>query len=163
MKLRGSLAAAAVAALVVGIVAPAGVAQGKSQGKKKSGPVVVATDPGDDWGANVDPTIAPAGVPLGMEITEAAIGLSEDKKDINFIITLAGPSGGGIPELVRYGWEFSVDGNAFQLNGGRTELLRGLCNPLHTEPACPPNVGDPVTLTNFPFFVRSGSCTVGAD
>lgn len=160
MKLRATLAVLAVTALVVGILAPSGVAAGK---KKKSGPVVVATDDPADWGANVDPTIAPAGVPLGMEILEASIGLSEDKKDIHFIIKLAGPSAGGIPELVRYGWEFSVDGNAFQISGGRTEFARGLCNPLHTDPACPPNVGDPTVLGNFPFFIRSGACTVGAE
>lgn len=130
---------------------------------KKSGPVVVATDDPSDWGANVDPNIAPAGTPLGMELLEASIGLSDDKKAINFIIKLAGPSSGGYPETIRYGWEFTVDGNPYQLNGGRTELLRGMCNPLITDPACPPNVGDPSKLTNFPFFVRSGTCTVGSD
>ena len=130
---------------------------------KKSGPVVVATDDPADWGATVDKTIAPAGTPLGMEIVEAAIGLSDDKKAINFIIKLAGPTSGGPPESVRYGWDFTIDGSAFALSGGRTELLRGMCNPLVTDPACPPNVGDPAKLMNFPFFVRSGSCTVGAE
>lgn len=147
--------------LLAALVGAEGSAFAKA--KKKSGPVVVATDPADDWGANVDPNIAPAGTPLGMELIEAAIGLSDDKKAINFIITLAGPTGGGTPETIRYGWDFSVDGNAYQLNGGRTELVRGMCNPLITDPACPPNVGDPAKLTNFPFFVRSGTCTVGAD
>lgn len=149
-----------LAASLLGLVlvsAPPAVAGGKK------GPVVVATDDPADWGANVDPAIAPAGTPLGMELLGAAVGLSDDKKAINFIIKLAGPSLGGIPELVRYGWEFTVDGDAYQLNGGRTELLRGMCNPLTTEPACPPNVGDPVKLTNFPFFVRSGPCSVGAE
>lgn len=131
--------------------------------KKPAGPVVVATDDPADWGANVDKAIAPAGTPLGMEIVEAAIGLSEDKKAINFIIKLAGPTSGGPGEVVRYGWEFTVDGNAFQLNGGRTEFIRGMCNPLITDPACPPNFGDPTKLGNFPFFVRSGTCSVGAD
>lgn len=158
MKVRGLLTAVAIGALVVGMVAPSGVAAAK-----KSGPVVVATDDPADWGANVDPTIAPAGTPLGMELVEAAIGLSDDKTAVNFIIKLGGPTGAAIPELVRYGWEFSVDGNSFQLNGGRTELLRGMCNPLITDPACPPNVGDPAKLTNFPFFLRSGTCTAGAD
>jgi hypothetical protein len=157
MKPRILIAAVAVTALVFGVMAPGGYAA-----KKKTGPVVVATDPADDWGANVDPNIAPAGTALGMEIVEAAIGLSDDKKAINFIIKLNTPTGGGLPETVRYGWEFSVDGRTYQLNGGRTELLRGMCNPLTTDPACPPNVGDPVALTNFPFFVRSGTCTAGA-
>lgn len=131
--------------------------------KKPAGPVVVATDDPADWGANVDKTIAPAGTALGMELVEAAIGLSEDKKAINFIIKLAGPTSGGLPETIRYGWEFTIDGDAYQLNGGRTELLRGMCNPLISDPACPPNFGDPATLMNFPFFVRSGPCTVGAE
>lgn len=158
MKVRGLLTVVAIGALVVGMVAPSGIAAAK-----KSGPVVVATDDPADWGANVDGTIAPAGTPLGMELVEAAIGLSDDKTAINFIIKLAGPTGAAIPEFVRYGWEFSVDGNSFQLNGGRTELIRGTCNPLITDPACPPNVGDPTKLTNFPFFVRSGTCTLGND
>lgn len=154
------LIAIGITASLLGLVlvaSPSAVAGGKK------GPVVVATDDPADWGANVDATIAPAGTPLGMELLGAAIGLSDDKKAINFIIKLAGPSSGGAPELVRYGWEFTVDGDAFQLNGGRTELLRGMCNPLTTDPACPPNVGDPAKLTNFPFFVRSGPCTVGAE
>lgn len=156
--MKKTLIAALATSLVALIVAPGPHAVAA---KKKAGPVVVATDDPADWGANVDATITPAGTPLGMEIVEAAIGLSDDKKAVNFIIKLAGPTSGGPPETVRYGWEFSVDGNAFQLNGGRTELLRGMCNPLTTDPACPPNVGDPVALTNFPFFVRSGPCTVG--
>ncbi|MDQ3964792.1 MAG: hypothetical protein M3277_12920 [Actinomycetota bacterium] len=149
--------------LVLALSLLTGLAGSGTSALAAPGPVVVATDPPDDWGANVDPHIAPAGIPLGMELIEAAIGLSEDKKAINFILKLAGPTGGGLPETIRYGWEFSVDGNPYQLNGGRTELLRGMCNPLITDPACPPNVGDPVKLTNFPFFVRSGTCTAGAD
>ena len=152
---------AGLAASLLGLMlvpGPHAVARGKA-----AGPVVVATDDPADWGTNVDKTIAPAGMPLGMELAEAAIGLSEDKSAINFIIKLAGPTGGGPPEAVRYGWEITVDGNAFQLTGGRTELVRGMCNPLVTDPACPPNVGDPAKLTNFPFFVRSGTCTAGAD
>lgn len=154
------LTAVGIAASLLGLMlvsSPQAIAGGKK------GPVVVATDDPSDWGTNVDPTIAPAGTPLGMELLGAAIGLSEDKKAINFIIQLAGPSSGGMPELIRYGWEFTVDGDAYQLNGGRTELLRGTCNPLITDPACPPNLGDPAKLTNFPFFVRSGPCTVGAE
>lgn len=160
MKTSRTLVAALAVCLAATLVAVEGSAFAKA---KKKGPVVVATDPADDWGANVDPNIAPAGTPLGMELIEASIGLSDDKKAINFIIKLATPTGGGLPETIRYGWEFTVDGDPYQLNGGRTELVRGMCNPLITDPACPPNVGDPAKLTNYPFFVRSGTCTVGAD
>lgn len=151
--------------LALGVLASLVAADSGALGKakKKKGPVVVATDPADDWGANVDPNIAPAGAALGMELLEASIGLSEDKKNIDFILKVAAPSTGGLPETVRFGWEFSVDGDQYQLNGGRTEFLRGTCNPLHTSPACPPNVGDPTALGNYPFFVRSGSCSVGAE
>lgn len=146
--------------LVALLVAPATSAAEVQKKKKPKGPVVVAEDPADDWGKDAGAP-APIGTALGMEIVEASIGLSEDKEAINFIIKLNGPTSGGTPESVRYGWEFAVDGNAFQLNGGRTELLRGMCNPLTTDPACPPNVGDPAALVDFPFFVRSGPCTAG--
>lgn len=152
---------AALVASLMGLMVLPGPHAAAAKKKKPAGPVVVATDDPGDWGANVDKTIAPAGTALGMELVEAAIGLSDDKKAINFILKLNGPTSGGTPETVRYGWEFTVDGNAFQLNGGRTELVRGMCNPVITEPACPPNIGDPAKLTNFPFFVRSGPCTVG--
>lgn len=155
-KLLGALLAACLLSALVQ-VSPATAAK-----KKASKPVVVATDPADDWGLNAGAPAAP-GTALGMELVEAAIGLSPDKKVINFILKLNGPTGGGTPETVRYGWDFTVDGNAFMLAGGRTELVRGMCNPLTTDPACPPNVGDPAKLTNFPFFIRSGTCTVGAD
>jgi hypothetical protein len=155
LLIAGLIASLAGLMLVPG---PQAIAAGKA-----AKPVVVATDDPADWGANADATIAPAGTPLGMELLEASIGLSEDKKAINFIIKLAGPTAGGVPELVRYGWEFTVDGAAYQLNGGRTELVRGMCNPLITDPACPPAVGDPATLANFPFFVRSGPCAVQAE
>lgn len=52
----------------------------------------------------------------------------------------------------------NVGGDAYQLTGGFTEYLRGICNPLHTG-ACPPPQ-DPGPQA---FFVRQGPCTVGAD
>ena len=128
MKIHRFLAISLVACLAAALMAPGSGALAKA--KKKSGPVVVATDPADDWGANVDPNIAPAGAPLGMELVEAAIGLSEDKTAINFILKLGGSSGGGVPELVRWGWEFSVDGNAYQLNGGGTSLFSANGKPI---------------------------------
>ena len=160
MAIRKLLGIALIGCVLGAFVVPATTAAAAK--KKAKGPVVVATDPADDWGQAAGAP-APPGTALGMELVEAAIGLSSDKKAIDFILKLNGPTGGGTPESVRYGWDFTVDGNAFMLAGGRTELLRGMCNPLTTDPACPPNVGDPAKLTNFPFFVRSGSCTVGAD
>ncbi len=55
---------------------------------KKSGPVVVGTDPADDWGSNTDPGVAPIGNALGMELVEASIAMA-DAKTINFVIKVA--------------------------------------------------------------------------
>ena len=156
MKARGWLAALAVGGLIVGLVAPAGVAA-----KKKAGPVVVGTDAANDWGSNAGVPPEP-GTPLGMELVEASITMA-DAETMNFVIKLNGlPPSGGVPEFVRYGWDFTVDGEMFQLAGGFTELIRGMCNPLITDPACPPAVGDPVTFTDGPFFLRQGACAVQA-
>jgi hypothetical protein len=160
MKIRSILAAVFVMCIVAALTAPSGFAQGK--GKQKSGPQVVGTDPDNDWGTNVDPTIAPAGDLLGQELVEAAMEMA-DKDTVNFIIKLKSlPAPGGVPEFTRYGWDFSVDGDAMLISGAFTELIRGVCYPLHSDPACPPNFGDPAAAMDAPFFVRQGTCTVGA-
>jgi hypothetical protein len=161
MRIRALLAATIVVTLMCTLPAAVGAAPGK--GKKKSGPVVVGKDDPADWGTNVDPSVAPAGDALGQELVEASIAMA-DAKTVNFIIKLKSlPPWGGMPETSRYGWDFAVNGDAFQLSGGFTEVIRGMCNPLTTDPACPPNVGDPAALVDAPFFIRQGACTVGAE
>lgn len=133
--------------------APAATAKGK---KKKGGPQVVGTDPADDWGANVDPAIAPLGGPLGQELVEAAIGLA-DKKTLNFVIKVASlPPNGGIPELTRYVWTATVDGDLIQLDGKWTNYSRGACDP--TAGSCPP----PRDPGMGPFSVRGNCANSGA-
>jgi hypothetical protein len=140
--------------LVLGILAPGATAAKK----KAAGPQVVGTDDAADWGVNADPTLNPLGGPLGQELVEASIGMA-DPKTINFIIKVAGlPPSGGVPEASRYNWDFTVNGNAYQLTGAFTDYLRGVCNPLHTG-ACPP----PQDPGQQPFFLRQGPCNVGAD
>lgn len=153
MKVRSVVTAAIVSLLVVGIVAsPSATAQ------KKAAPQVVGTDDPADWGTNADPNVGPLGAQLGQELVGAAIGMA-DPKTINFIIEVSSlPPWGGIPEVSRYNWDFTVNGEAYQLTGGWTEYLRGVCNPLHTG-ACPPP-SDPGPQA---FFLRQGPCTVGAD
>jgi hypothetical protein len=152
-KLVFSLVAAlAVAALL----APAGMAAGKA--KKPAGPVVVATDDAADWGSNVDATIAPAGDALGQELVEASITMG-NAKTVNFVIKVASlPASGGVPEVTRYGWDFTVDGDAYAMSGGFTDYHRGACYPLHAG-TCPP----PRDPGQQPFFIRQGPCTIGAD
>lgn len=145
-----------VLALAAALLAPSASAAPK--GKAKSGPQVVATDVADDWGSNVDAAIAPAGNALGQELVEASIVMA-DMSTINFIIKVNSlPSSGGVPEFTRYGWDFTVDGNAYAMSGGFTDYVRGICYPLHAGTCPPPS--DPGTQ---PFFVRQGACTVGAE
>lgn len=144
------LVAAVVAISVAALMAPAASA-------KPTKPTKVATDDAADWGANVEPTLAPVGAALGQELVEASIGMA-DAKTVNFIIKVAGlPPTGGIPEFARYSWDFTVNGEAFGMSGNFTDYLRGICYPAHTG-TCPP----PKDPGQQPFFVRQGPCTIGS-
>src|SRR5687768_4092552 len=114
MKIRTGLLLLLAAALVSGLIAPSGMAAKK---KKGAGPVVVAKDAADDWGSNVDAGLQPLGAGLGQELVEATIA-PLDAKTVNFIIKVAGlPPTGGVPESSRYGWDFTVDGEALSMSG----------------------------------------------
>jgi len=147
MKVR-IFATAALTALIAGaLVAPA------AEAAKKKRPVVVGTDAAGDFGGNVDPTLAPVGDALGMDLVEAAIE-SVDKTTLNFVIKLNSlPPSGGTPEISRYTWDFTVDGEAVELDGKFTNYSRGICDP--TAGSCPP----PRDPGQQPFFVR-GECGV---
>ena len=157
MKRKG-LAALLMAGLIAGALAGStGVASaGKAKAKKKkSGPMVVGKDAADDWGSNVDATLAPIGNALGQELVEASIGMA-DKKTVNFIIKLASlPAPGGMPEFTRYNWAMLVNGNSVELDGKFTNYSRGACDP--TSGQCPP----PRDPGEAPFFIRGNCATVG--
>ncbi|MDQ3964793.1 MAG: hypothetical protein M3277_12925 [Actinomycetota bacterium] len=159
MKTRRFLPLLLATLVAASLTVPSAVAQGKA--KKKSGPQVMGKDDPADWGSNAESTLQPAGDLLGQELVEARMGMA-DKETVEFIIQLNSlPPWGGIPESSRYGWDFTVDGEAYGMSGAFTEVVRGMCNPLITDPACPPNVGDPAQLLDAPFFIRNGACTVG--
>ena len=144
-----AIAVLSIAALLV----PSVAAKPK---KKKGGPVVVATDDAADWGSNVDASLAPLGGALGQELVEASI--QGDAKTVNFIIKVSGlPPTGGIPEFVRYSWDFTVNGEAYGMSGNFTEYARGVCYPAHTN-TCPP----PKDPGMQPFYIRQGPCTIGS-
>ncbi|MGH2753518.1 MAG: hypothetical protein ACRDLB_03725, partial [Actinomycetota bacterium] len=145
-KTRRILAILAAAGLLVGAIqaGPAGAKGGKL--------VVVGTDAADDWGDNVDPTLAPLGDALGQELVEASIQPA-DAKTLNFnIVVNSLPASGGVPELTRYVWTMTVDGELLQLDGKFTNYSRGACDP--TAGTCPP----PRDPGMGPFSVR-GNCT----
>lgn len=144
------LAALALVGLLAGMLsAPA------EAGKKPKGPLVVGIDPVGDWGTNADPGLAgsPAGDVLGQDLVGASIGMSEDKKSVNFIFQLnALPPSGGMPEFTRYTWDFTVDGSdTLEIDGKFTNYSRGTCDP--TSGQCPP----PRDPGMQPFLVR-GNC-----
>jgi hypothetical protein len=140
-----------IVGLIMAIASLGAVAVAPVNAAKKSKPVVMGTDPDDDWGANADPNIAPAGDALGMELVEASIGMA-DTKTVNFVIKVKSlPPSGGIPEFVRYLWVVTVDGELLQIDGKFTNYSRGACDP--TAGTCPP----PRDPGSAPFSVR-GNC-----
>lgn len=146
-----------VAVIVAALAIPASLStSATAQEPPPVEPTVVAMDPADDWGSTVDGSLQPLGDGLGQELVEASIGLA-DATTLNFIIKVNSlPSNGGVPEISRYNWDITVNSTAFQLTGGWTEYLRGICNPLHTN-SCPP----PQDPGQQPFFIRQGPCTAG--
>ena len=118
---------------------------------KAAKPMVVGTDVANDWGSNVEPGIQPLGQALGQELVEASIGMA-DKETVNFIIKTAFlPPSGGVPEVSRYVWSFTVDGDYRELDGKFTNYSRGACDP--TSGQCPP----PRDPGPQPFLLR-GNC-----
>ena len=150
--MKKAIVSLALGALVASsLFAPAAIA-----GKKAKGPVVMGVDPAGDWGAAVDPTLAPAGDALGQDLTEASITMA-DKATINFVIKLNSlPASGGVPEVSRYVWDMNVDGEFVELDGKFTNYSRGACDP--TAGQCPPP-RDPGLQ---PFLVR-GNCGIAND
>ena len=146
MKFKALFAAALAAVLAAALLAPTTAVAGA-----KSKPLTVGKDSAGDWGSNTDPEIHPIGDALGMDLVGAQIGMA-DKKTVNFVIRLNSlPPSGGLPEIPRYIWSFTVNGNYAELDGKFTNYSRGVCDP--TAGKCPPP-RDPGLQ---PFFVR-GNC-----
>jgi hypothetical protein len=148
MKLKRLVALALAALAAAAFVVP-------SSATAAAKPVVVGTDPAGDWGSNVDPGIGPVGGVTGQDLVEASISMA-DKTTVNFVITLASlPPSGGIPEGVRYTWDFTAGGEILELDGKFTNYTRGACDP--TNGQCPP----PRDPGMQPFLLR-GECTPNA-
>lgn len=150
MKTKSLVALALALVLAISVVGPA--TAGKKKKGPKAGPLVVGVDEAGDWGAASDPALAPLGDALGQDLVEAVIAPGEEKDTVNFIIKVNSlPPGGGVPELSRYVWDMTVDGEFLELDGKFTNYSRGVCDP--TSGQCPP----PRDPGQQPFFVR-GDC-----
>jgi hypothetical protein len=133
---------ALVGLLAGAMFAPAGAAKIKK-------PLVVGTDVAGDFNVQDDPTFAPAGDQVGADLVKASIGMA-DAETINFIIGLNKLQ--TVPEVMRYTWGLTVDGEYAELDGKFTNYSRGACDP--TSGQCPP----PRDPGQQPFIVR-GNCT----
>ena len=149
-----------VAVALTALVGAALFVPATASAKKAKGPVVLGTDVTGDWGsaAAPDPALvgpfAQLGNELGMDLTEAAIGPGAEQGTLNFVISVAKlPSQGGTPEVARYSWDFTVNGEEYELDGKFTNYSRGACDP--TAGSCPP----PRDPGQQPFFLR-GECVV---
>lgn len=142
-----------VVALAAGLVASSlMISAGTAQAKKPSGPLVVGTDAAGDWGDGSNNAVGDA---LGQDLLEASIGPGEAGM-LNFVIKVNSlPAAGGTPEVTRYNWSFTVDGEYRELDGKFTNFSRGTCDP--TAGTCPP----PRNPGLQPFFLR-GNCATDA-
>lgn len=141
MKARFLMVAATVAALAA-LLAPSASVAAVTE---------VGVDDVGDWGATVDPGVAPVGDALGQDLLSAA--LEPTTNGINFVIRVTAlPESGGVPEGSRYTWDMLVDNKFLELDGKFTNYSRGTCDP--TAGTCPPP-RDPGAA---PFAVR-GNCT----
>lgn len=156
MNLRTTIAAiAGIAALALTAAGP------QHENPALIGTTQVGADDLGDWGSNRGLTSdeAQAGHLLGQDLVGAYL---EDRGEhVDFIIEVSylphlDGNLGGVPELSRYSWNFTVNGAAFDLDGKYTNYSRGACDP--TSGQCDPENGklprDPGTQ---PFFLR-GNC-----
>lgn len=123
----------------------------------KGGLKVVATDPEGDWGENtaLGSDGAALGHAIGQDLVAGLIEMAEevDEPTVNFILKVTSlPPFGGWPEITRYVWGLTVDGEYVELDGKYLNYSRGLCD--YTSGQCPP----PRDPGEQPFFVR-GNCT----
>lgn len=102
-----------------------------------------------DWGGGGD--AAPLGSALGQDFVAAYLEYGDDTFTFTLGMTEL-PAIGGTPEGTRYGWSFSYNGNAFELDGKFTNYSRGACDP--TAGTCPPP-RDP----GIGYFALRGNCT----
>lgn len=150
---KKAIAILAMSALAMSVgAAPQAGAEHKKRAKS------VAKDEEGDWGQNsaLGADGAAMGDALGQDLVEGLIEMADeaDEPTVNFIIKVTSlPRLGGWPEVTRYVWGLTVDGEYVELDGKYLNYSRGVCDP--TSGQCPP----PRDPGQQPFFVR-GNCTV---
>lgn len=149
-----AIASLGVAALALSVMAAPRA--GAHHEKKAGGPKSVAKDAEGDWGENtaLGSDGGVIGTELGQDLVEGVIEMAEDADEptVNFTIKVTAlPPLGGWPEVSRYVWGLTVDGEYVELDGKYMNYSRGVCDP--TSGQCPP----PRDPGQQPFIVR-GNC-----
>jgi hypothetical protein len=93
------------------------------------------------------------GTAIGADLRQATIRML-DAETLEFVIGLESlPPNGGAPEVVRYTWDFLVDGVKGQLDGKWSNYSRGACDP--TSGQCAPPARMPRDPGMQPFLLRA--------
>jgi hypothetical protein len=150
-----------VAALVLAasLAGPLGAQEGAeedaaspfAEGTFPTEPVVVGTQGAGTFGDS--PEEGELGTLIGADLREGRITML-DEDTLEFVVQLESlPSSGGTPEVVRYTWDFLVDGVKAQLDGKWSNYSRGACDP--TSGQCAPPDRMPRDPGMQPFLLRA--------
>jgi hypothetical protein len=113
--------------------------------------VVVGTQNAGTFGDS--PEEGALGTAIGADLREGRITML-DEDTLEFVIQLESlPPNGGAPEVVRYSWDFLVDGVKGQLDGKWSNYSRGACDP--TSGQCAPPDRMPRDPGMQPFLLRA--------
>lgn len=120
---------ATIVVLTLGLIG-AGMATVQAAPTTRS--VVVGTDPAGDWGSNHDPFIGPLGGPLGQDLLEASIAVTQPRK-VDFVLTLDGLPDQDTSDANRYGWRFIVGRTNYLLTNFDTECATETVPPARCQ------------------------------
>ncbi len=99
---------------------------------------------------------------LGADLRNGTIRML-DAETVEFTIGLWDlPPTGGVPEAIRYTWDFSVDGEVAQLDGKWSNYTRGTCDPTSGQCNPPGRMPRDPGLQPFLFRANMTSSCLGA-
>jgi hypothetical protein len=137
---RLALSLALSALLALSLLAPVAAEEDAAEptdGAYPTEPVVVGTQRAGTFGD--DPEVAAIGTALGADLREARISMPDPETVVFEIEVEELPSLGGTPEVIRYTWDMTIDGEVAQIDGKFSNYSRGTCDP--TSGQCDPTEG----------------------
>lgn len=120
----------AVCVLALSTVVPAGAKAPRTK--------VVATDVTGDWGADIDPQLAPVGAALGQDLVSASIAQSSATIDFSLTTTSLQDAS---PRAGVFVWDMTVDGDWWRLSNFVCDPSEYVGATPTTPDACAPPAG----------------------